>query len=220
MVGFWLIVAFYLVKLFDYLKPRNIHYVILAMLLAVYLSFFSFQSIQRNILWGKPIEFYKDILRYEPDSVRINNNLGNLYFNQGDKDQAEVYYRKASESEEGFAQPHFNVGSILQSRGDIEGAILEFEKAIEIDPNFYYSYQNLAIIYSQQGDLVKAVVNIEKLKLLLPNNPRVYYNSALVYIALNDREKALADLQEGLKHTHFDPETWEAISGLIKELQK
>jgi len=216
MVGFWLIVSFYLVKLLDHFKNGKSAVVVG---LIIYVLFLSYQSIQRNILWGKPVEFYKDILQYEPDSVRINNNLGNLYFNLGDKEQAELYYRKAAESGDAFAQPHFNIGSILQLRGDIDGAIAEFKKAIEIDPNFYHPYQNLAVIYAQQGDFVQAMANIEKLKLLLSNNPRVYYNSALVYIAINNREKALADLKEGLKYSSVDPETGRLIEELIKELQ-
>ena len=219
MVGFWLIMSFYLVKLFDYFKSKSLAvcYLLLT-ILVIYLSFFAYQSIQRNILWGKPIEFYKDILKYEPDSVRINNNLGNLHFNRGDNEQAELYYRKAAESGDAFAQPHFNIGSILQSRGDIDGAIAEFDKAIEIYPNFYYPYQNLAVIYAQQGDFAKAVINMEKLKLLLPANPRVYYNSALVYVALNNREKALADLKEGLKYSSIDHETGRLIEEFIKQL--
>ena len=178
------------------------------------------QSIKRNILWGKPVEFYQDILKYEPESVRINNNLGNLHFNQGNIEKAEAYYRQAIEAEDVFPQPHFNIGSILQSRGDIFGAIKEFEKAISIDPNFYYPYQNLAVIYAQQGNLTKARENIEILKSLLPTNPRVFYNSALVYISLNDKKQALQDLQTGLQHTDLDPETGRLIEELIQQLQK
>ena len=221
MVGFWLIASFYLIKLFDFLKSKNLIFrgLLLTGLLA-YLLFFGYQSVQRNVLWGNPVEFYKDILKYEPSSVRINNNLGNQYFNRGDMEQAEFYYRKAVESEGAFAQPHFNIGSILQSRGDIKGAIAEFNKAIEIDPSFYYPYQNLAVIYAQQGDFAKTVINIEKLKMLIPSNPRVYYNSALVYMALNDREKAIADLKEGLKYSSVDFETGRLIEELIQKLQK
>ena len=222
MVGFWLIVFFYLVKLFDYFRSKKFvicHWSLVIGLIA-YFSFFGYQSIQRNIVWGKPIEFYKNILTYEPKNVRINNNLGNQYFNRGDMKQAEFYYRKAVESEGAFAQPHFNIGSILQSRGDIKGAIAEFNKAIEIDPSFYYPYQNLAVIYAQQGDFAKTVINIEKLKMLIPSNPRVYYNSALVYMALNDREKAIADLKEGLKYSSVDFETGRLIEDLIQKLQK
>src|SRR3989344_421716 len=233
MVGFWFVVAYYLSKLFynknrpeaqgnsflSAVHEKNFVYRSLSrfliVALAVYLSFFGYQAIKRNILWGKPVEFYQDILKYEPESVRINNNLGNLHFNQGNIEKAEAYYRQAIEAEDVFPQPHFNIGSILQSRGDIFGAIKEFEKAISIDPNFYYPYQNLAVIYAQQGNLVKARENIEILKSLLPTNPRVFYNSALVYISLNDKKQALADLQVGLEYASLDLETGRLIEELV-----
>ncbi|MBI2627232.1 MAG: tetratricopeptide repeat protein, partial [Parcubacteria group bacterium] len=222
MIGFWLIVSFYLVKLLDFLKAKKltIYLLLFYIILVVYISFFGYQSIKRNILWGNQMEFYQDILKYEPKSVRINNNLGNLYFNQGNNEKAEEYYRQAIGADDSFPQPHFNIGSILQSRGDISGAIKEFEKAIAIDSGFYYPYQNLAVIYAQNGDFIKAVLNIEKLKLLIPNNPRVYYNSALVYVALGNRDKAVADLKEGLKHSDLDRETGKLIEELIGRLQK
>ena len=220
MVGFWLIISYYLVKLFDYLKSRNLttYYLLLTTVVA-YFSFFSYQSIQHNKLWGNEAEFYKNILKYEPKSTRVNNNLGNFYYNEGDFNNAEIYYQKATEGDNTFAQPYYNLGSIFQARGDIKTAIQLYKKAIEIDPNFYYSYQNLAVIYAQRGDLVEAVKNIEKLKTLIPANPRVYYNSALVYLALNNKEQALTDLKEGLKHSSLDPETGRLIEELIKELQ-
>ena len=230
MVGFWLIVSFYLVKLFDHLsrslasgersKASVIGHWSLVIGLVAYFSFFAYQSIQRNLLWGNPLVFYLDILKYEPDSSRINNNVGNIYFNNKDMENAEKYYRIAASQEDIFAEPHFNLGTILQSRGDVYGAIKEYEKAIEINPNFYYPYQNLAVIYAQQGNLTKAMENIEKLKLLIPNNPRVYYNSALVYLALNNKEQALKDLQAGLKYAEIDPQTGELMKNLVRELQK
>ena len=221
MVSFWLIVSFCLVKLFGYFKFKKqlIAYCLLLIAIGAYFSFFGYQSIRRNILWGKQTEFYKDILKYEPQSARISNNLGNLYFNQDNKEQAEVYYRQAVEVGDDFPQPYYNLGSILQNRGDIIGAIKLYERAIEINPSFYYPYQNLAVIYAQQGQLTKAKENIELLKSLLPNNPRVFYNSALIYISLNDRVQALADLQEGIKYSHLDPETGQLMKELIKKLE-
>lgn len=220
MVGFWLIVSFYLIKLFDYLKKtQKLLFVVCVLLFGAYISFFGLQSIKRNILWGNPVEFYKDILRYEPNSIRINNNLGNLYYNIKDMENAEYYYRKGIEENNVFAQPYYNLGTIVQSKGDIVGAIRLYEKAIETDPSFYYPYQNMAFIYAQQGNLTKAADNIEVLKLLLPNNARVYYNSALVYLALNNKEQALKDLQSGLKHAEPDPDTGVLIKELIKRLE-
>ena len=185
-----------------------------------YFLFFAYQSIQRNILWGNQLDFYSDILKYEPNSVRINNNVGNIYYNKKDLENAEKYYRIAVSQDDIFAEPHFNLGTILQSRGDIYGAVKLYEKAIEINPNFYYPYQNLAVIYAQQGNLTKAVENIEKLKLLIPNNPRVYYNSALVYLALDNKTKALEDLRKGLEFANSDLETGRLMEELARELSK
>ena len=77
--------------------------------LLAYGAFFALQTVRRNMLWGKPIAFYEDILRYEPDSVRINNNLANHYFNAGDTAQAKLYYQKAVAEEDIFPQPHYNL---------------------------------------------------------------------------------------------------------------
>ena len=182
-----------------------------------FVSFFSVLSIKRNIIWGDPIRFFEDILKYEPDGARINNNLGNLYYNKGDTEKAEEYYWKAVSIEDNFPQPHFNLGSILQSRNDTRGAIVEFEKALEIDPNFPHAYGNLAVIYAGQGDLVNAGNALEKLKTITPHNPQIYYNLALIYLERKDNESAHQNLKEGLKYGQFDPETERLIKELIQQ---
>ncbi|MBI2063712.1 MAG: tetratricopeptide repeat protein [Candidatus Yanofskybacteria bacterium] len=220
MIGFWFIAAFYLVKVFNYLKSKpSIFYFLFSIFLLIYFSFFSFQSIKRNILWGKPMEFFEDILKYEPQSARVNNNLGNLYFNQGNTERALEYYERSAEAQDVFAQPLYNIGSILQSRGDIFGAIKEYEKAIEIDPSFHYSYQNLVVIYANQGNLTKAIEYIEILKLLRSNDPRVYYNAALIYLAQNNRSSALENLNQGLEVIGNDIEAEELIQSLLERLK-
>ena len=207
------LVIFYLYGMFKTNK-RPIRALIIFTLIGVS-AFFSSLSVKRNILWGDSIKFFKNILEYEPDSARINNNLGYLYYDKGDKEKAEEYYWKAAETTgNSFPQPYFNLGSILQEKGDIRGAIVVFEKAIELDPNFAYPYPNLAVIYASQGDLIKATSYLEKLKELQPQLQRVYYNLALIYIERNDYDSAYQNLQDGLKYGNFDPET----NKLIKEL--
>lgn len=220
MIGFWFIAAVYLARLFDYLKKtRKPLFVICILLFGAYISFYAVQSIKRNILWGKPIEFFEDILKYEPDSARVSNNLGNLHFNKGDMVKAEEHYRKSAEAGDIFAQPHFNIGGILQSKGDAFGAIKEYEKAIEIDPSFHYSYQNLVVIYANQGDLIKATEYVEILKRLRPNDPRVYYNAALIYLARNDRNSAIENLNQGAVVVGRDSEAEQLIQDLLKQLK-
>ena len=223
MIGFWFMISFYLVKLLTYLQGETLKIrgrTLVIVVMVVYVIFLGYQSIQRNILWGKPIEFYKDILLYEPNSIRINNNLGNHYYNAKDMVQAEYYYRKATEENDVYAQPYFNLGTILQAKGDVLGAITLYEQAIRINPKFFHPYQQLAGIYAQQGNLPKAAENIEALKMFLPDNPRVYYNAALLYAALNDKEKALKDIQKGLELAEADPETAMLLLELFQKISQ
>ena len=227
MIGFWFILAFYLVRLFKYFKSKpfvapslkDLFRILLPTVLSIYFSFFVYQSIQRNILWGKPIVFFEDILKYEPNSARVSNNVGNLYFKQGDLVKAEEYYRRSAEAGDIFPQPHFNIGSMLQSRGDFFGAIQEYEKAIAIDPSFHYPYQNLVAIYANQGNLVKATEYIEILKKLKPYDPRIYYNAALIYLARNDSASAYYNLEQGLRIAGSDKEAEQLIKDLLNKVK-
>ena len=223
LIGFFTIVAFYLVKLFDYLKSKShsIFYFLLSIFLVVYFSFFAYQSIQRNILWGKPIEFYESILKYNPNTVRIMNNLGNLYSEKGDIDQAAVMYQRAVSIPGGnlFAQPYYNLGNIYRDQKNIEAAIEQYKKAIEVDSAFPFAYQNLAVIYANRGQLVEAAEMLEKVKKLRPTEPRVYYNLALIYTAQNKFSLAISNLEQGLGFSGGDPETEGAIKLLLTRLQ-
>lgn len=205
---------------FDKLTARRFAKAFIILSLIAVSVFFSVLSVKRNILWGDPIKFFENILKYEPSSARINNNLGYLYFDQGNKEKAEEYYWKATKTAgNSFPQPYFNLGTILQEKGDVRGAIVVFEKAIELDPNFSYPYPNLSVIYASQGNLVKATEYLEKLKELQPRLQRVYYNLALVYIERNDNESAYRNLQDGLKYGHFDSETDSLIKNLLQKFE-
>ena len=211
--------AYYFDQLLNFLSTRQAWLYRGAIgLLVVYLSWFSWQSIQRNILWGKPIEFYQDILRYEPDSVRINNNLGNKYYDAGNIERAEFYYRQAVASEDIFPQPHFNLGTILQSRGDIEGAIAEYNKAIELNPHFYYPYQNLASLYAKQGDLVAARQVLERLLAVRPDDPMVYYNLAAVHWVQGNYTQAKAYAERGLNYAPVGTLPRQALEDILIKL--
>ena len=214
------LVVFYLYSVFKKVNRRLAKGSIVLFLIMVSVLF-SILSVKRNILWGDPVMFFENILKYEPGSARINNNLGYLYFNKGNKEKAEEYYWKATQtSGNSFPQPYFNLGTILQEKGDLRGAIVVFEKAIELDPNFSYPYPNLSVIYASQGNLVKATEYLEKLKELQPRLQRAYYNLALVYIERKDYESAYQNLQDGLKYGQLDPDTEPLIRELLKRLEE
>lgn len=219
LVGPLTLVFFYLYLYWQKWPSKRVRYTILALMAGV-AGVFSMLTIKRNLVWASPIAFFEDILKYEPDSARINNNLGNLYFDKGDEKKAEEYYWRAVSVEDSFPQPHFNLGSILQSRHDIRGAIVEFEKAIAIDPNFPYAYQNLAVIYAAQGDLVRTSDMLKKVIRLRPHEPQAYYNLARVEFVRKNSQEAIDTLQAGLKVADRDPETKKLMEELLLNFLK
>lgn len=188
--------------------------------LALYAIFFGVQTVRRNMLWGRPIAFYQDILRYEPDSARINNNLGNEYFfGAHDNAKAEEYYLKAVAANDIFPQPHYNLGSIFEARGDIFGALKEYEAALTVDPKFSYALQSIAVLYARQGNYPKALEALERLKLLRPGDPRVLFNTASLYHAEKNDTLARQNAEAGLAVSGNDPDLRKLFLDFLSKLK-
>jgi tetratricopeptide (TPR) repeat protein len=216
--GIFVIAAFYIDKLWSFVKDRGVwRYVVIGVLVG-YFGFFGVAAAKRNLAWGDPMAFYEDIIRYTPDSVRINNNLGNLYNQEEDLEKAEFYYRRAIESEDTFAQPHYNIGVIRMNEGNFEEAKQEYLRAVELNPSFYYAYQNLAFIYANEGDYVGATNALLSLVEIRPNDPAVYYNLGLVYVARNDIENARIVLRKGLEVARTEKEV-QTMTQLLTEIE-
>ena len=225
LIGFATLAGFYIDKLLEFLKIKKgiISYWLFVIVLVVYFSFFAVQSIRRNILWGDSVKFYEDILKYSPSSVRILTNLGNIYYERGDFEEAEEFFKKAIDTPAGnaFAQPYYNLGNLYRDKGRIDDAITQYKKAIEVDPSFPFAYQNLATIYiNNKRDLVKGMETLEQLKKIQPGNPRVYYNLGLVYLATGNNDLAIENLELGLElASGRDPEMEKAIAEVLSKIK-
>ena len=201
LIGFGALSGFYVDRLLQLLVNKKNLRVFILIFFVGYFSFLTVQSIRRNILWGKPVEFYEDILKYSPDSVRITTNLASLYSEKGDLGKAEELFKRAIENPDGrfFAQPHYNLGNLYRDTGRIDEAVKQYQKAIETDPTFPFAYQNLAEVYvNDKRDLGAGIDLLEELKKIQPGNPRVYYNLGLLYLATESVGLAVENLELGL----------------------
>lgn len=187
--GFFTLAAYYL----DKISNRYV----LGVGLAIYLAFFGYQTIQRNIIWGKTADFYEDVLKYEPANVRVLNNLANYYSDHGQLKKAEDLLWRAIDADDIQPAPYYNLGNILRGRKEYAGALELYKKALQTDPSFPYAYTNIAAIYAQQGNLSEAARYLEQLKSLQPANYEVYYNLGQVYQALGRLKEAKETLLQG-----------------------
>jgi len=172
LIGLFTLIGFYFDELVVFLKFRRLEVArwMVVITACIYLGFFGFQAIKRNIIWGNPIAFYEEILKYSPNSIRITNNLGNIYSKEGRVDDAVRMYQKIIDNPGNFfAQPYYNLGNIYLNKGDLAKAEKLYVQAIEIDPSFPFAYQNLAIIYTNTGHIKEAIKVLEGLKKMRPD---------------------------------------------------
>lgn len=209
---------YYAEMLFRRLDGRSASKILFAGILVAYVLFFSWQTVARNIAWGKPISFYEDILMREGDSPRIATNLGLLYGRAGDIARSEEYYKRAIASGDIFPQPHYNVGNIYRDRGDAEAAEQEYLRAIELNPAFHYAYQNLGALYADQRKFREAAAAFQKLLTFRPLDMSVYYNLAVLSLIRGDAGQAAAYLRDGLDVSRGDADLREKMQTLLNEI--
>ncbi len=168
--GFFAILVFYLDRLFIFLKKHKPKlYAPTIILFTVYCMFLGIQTIRRNLLWGNTEAFYLNILHYEPNDVRILNNLGNWYSDKGDINSATPLYERAIGLEPTQPAPYYNLGNIAKDTGQLDRAEELYKKAITANPSFHYAYGNLAQVYINQNRLAEALEILKQLQKVYPS---------------------------------------------------
>jgi tetratricopeptide (TPR) repeat protein len=77
--------------------------------------------------------FYEKGLISQPDNFTYLNNLGVLYWREGNYKVAENLFRKAIAQDSSYALLHYNLGIALKNAGELVEAQKELERAKELD---------------------------------------------------------------------------------------
>ncbi|MBI4335278.1 MAG: tetratricopeptide repeat protein [Candidatus Omnitrophica bacterium] len=81
-IGFYSIVSFGVTKALDLKRPffrQSMFGRAATLVLVCFLGFCLIRTTLRNIEWGQPVQFYKDMVRHSPRSARGRVNLGSIY---------------------------------------------------------------------------------------------------------------------------------------------
>ncbi len=142
-IGFFLIIASLLKKLYDFKTFKSI---VLIFIIGV-LGFYSHLTIKQNNYWKDAIVFNKRTLKYTKKNFRVYNNLGLSYLRIDKIEEAIALFKKAIEANPNYPYAYNNLGVAYLKINKKEEAAIWFEKTIEIDPGYPQAYNNLALIY-------------------------------------------------------------------------
>jgi tetratricopeptide (TPR) repeat protein len=191
-IGLCLIIALLIFHLFR--QPRQ--FLLAVTLLA---AVFGFLTFQRNTVWRSEVTLWEDILKKSPDKIRVNNNLGTLYFERGEYDRALEYFNKALSVNPDYASANNNRGAVYIEKGLLDLALKDVERAIALEPRYASAYKNRGDVLKKKGQTQAALEMYDQALNLDPYFIDGYDVRGIVYGELGDYEKALSDFDQALQ---------------------
>jgi tetratricopeptide (TPR) repeat protein len=153
---------------------------------------------QKAMKWQEAIATYKKLLRFEPMSAEVYNNLGVCYEKQGQMKMAAKSYEKAISINPRFYPSYNNLGIIYYRLRDFNRARSAYEQALQLNPGNSQSEVNLALVYERlrRGELARRT--LERVLTNDPENPEAHYNLARMLEEQGQHEQALTHYRQFL----------------------
>nr|XP_009858570.1 UDP-N-acetylglucosamine--peptide N-acetylglucosaminyltransferase 110 kDa subunit isoform X2 [Ciona intestinalis] len=105
----------------------------------------------------KSAYFSKHAIKTNPMLAEAYSNLGNVYKERGQLQEALDHYRHAVRLKPDFIDGYINLAAALVTAGDLEGAVHAYFSALQINPELY-------CVRSDLGNLLKALGRLEEAK--------------------------------------------------------
>jgi tetratricopeptide (TPR) repeat protein len=115
------------------------------------------------------------------EEARIAYNTGTALMRQNNFTEAENYFLRAIEIDNGFVDAMDHLGIVCRNLGKYEEAEKWYLRSIEINPNNRTPYINLAIVYRFQGRYEDARQSYLKLQRIDPSDPESYFGIGVLY---------------------------------------
>lgn len=220
-LGFFTILGFYLEKLSNISKYKQLVYTIFAIVIIL----LSTRTIIRNIDWKNQDNLWISASKTSPSSPNNHNNLGDLYGRQGDKLSALKEFQTAIALKPNYGDAYHNLANTYGEIGEYEKALENYQNAIKYNPNLWQSYQNIAAIHFEkarqatnsaqiaQQEYTLTVENFQKAIQINPKNINLVNNLGIVYLLSGNKAKAKEIFNFILSS---DPNNQTALAGLAE----
>lgn len=131
---------------------------LIASLFTAYFIFFAYQTADRNLDWKDNFTIYTHTLKYAPDSIKMLNNIGNLYHAKKDFEKSLEFHKRASAAHPLEHRTRLNLGIAYEDMGDLDRALEQYEISKNLRPDYSKAYLKIGNVYLKLGDTEKAAV--------------------------------------------------------------
>jgi tetratricopeptide (TPR) repeat protein len=142
------------------------------------------------------------------------------YDRLGQRDLAEIAYKKAIEIDNYYNRARINLANIYYASQRFDEAEALFKKVIEQEPEYGQAFYSLGLLLAEQNKMLEAAGYLEQAALLMPYSDRVHYNYGLVLQKLGKRAEAEKSFAQGLEANPGSTANLYALSFLYFEQKR
>jgi protein O-mannosyl-transferase len=192
-VGFCWVVAWGAVKAWEAQNARQAVQRLALAAAALLLAMLSLiRIVIRNRDWKDDTTFCRSTLAMSPEAFLIRNNLGVIYWNQGETKAAEQEWRKAYELAPEHELILHNLGLAALQEKRYDEAVGYFQRALAVRADYADAHLDLGRTYREMGQLDDAELQLRAATALSPLSVRGHNTLGELYFderRLNEAEK-------------------------------
>lgn len=145
---------------------------------------------------------YLAALKLAPNRVDANANLGVIYAQLGQFDDAIRHYRRALAANPAQTAVRFRLGAACFQAGKLEAAREEFAAVLKAAPSDLRARQLLAICLLRLNRLQEGIAELEKVYQAQPDNREAAYTLTSAYLRSRQLDKAATIIAGGLDQSN------------------
>jgi len=145
-------------------------------------------------------------VKAEPNNPEILKELGNLYFREGDYDQAIEQYQASLRIDPSYYKSLYNLGNTYYKIGDFDKAVSKWQDAIKARPDFDHAYFNLGYYYFQRGYMREAIKSLKEASRISPDAPDTHHYLGLAYHQTGQLNEAIVEFKKAIELEETDPD--------------
>jgi tetratricopeptide (TPR) repeat protein len=167
---------------------------------------------------GRAAQFYRDVLRADPDNADVWCLLGIACRAGGRPEEAAAAYREALRLRPEFVEAWNNLGNALLNLSRPDEAADAFHQALRLRPGYAEAHNNLAAVLRQQGRWAEATAHYREALRLKPEYADAHNNLGVALQGTGRLEEAEACYREALRLRPAYPEALANLGSALNRL--
>lgn len=179
-----------------YSKTSKYGNIVLAVLFILFLGY-SFRTVARNEDYRTNRRFWEETVKQSPLSPRSHNELGRVFFQEGNLNLAIQEFYRSTQLSPTYAIAWNNLANSFEFKGEFPNAVKCYEEAIKNQPDLFQSNLNVGIIYLNSDMFKQAVERLTAAHKSKPLNKDVIKALDLAQRGLSGEK--LIEIKKGVK---------------------